>query len=129
MLSVEEALDKILHHIEPLGTEKVSLLEALGRVIAEDIYAPRDIPPLDNSGMDGYAVRWKDIEKVLRLATLRVIPRRTISGAASADPDQTFFLPAISSTEIRERIRDGETVEAFLPRAVRRYIVQRGLYR
>jgi molybdopterin molybdotransferase len=61
MLTVEEALEKILARIEPLGTEKVSLLEALGRVIAEDIYTPRDIPPLDNSGMDGYAVRWEDV--------------------------------------------------------------------
>ena len=57
MISVEAALEKILSHIQPLGFEKVSLLESQGRVIAEDIYASRDIPPLDNSGMDGYAVR------------------------------------------------------------------------
>jgi molybdopterin molybdotransferase len=63
MLTVEEALEKILARIQPLGTEKVSLLDALGRVIAEDIDTPRDIPPLDNSGMDGYAVRWEDVGK------------------------------------------------------------------
>jgi molybdopterin molybdotransferase len=62
MIAVEEALDRILSHIQPLGFERVSLLEALGRVIAEDIYAPRDLPPYDNSGMDGYAVRWDDIQ-------------------------------------------------------------------
>jgi molybdopterin molybdotransferase len=61
MISVEEALDKILSRIEPLGFEKVSLLESLGRVIGEDIDCRRDIPPLDNSGMDGYAVRAADI--------------------------------------------------------------------
>ncbi len=61
MISVEEALDKILSHIQSLGNEKVSLLESQGRVIAEDIHAPRDIPPLDNSGMDGYAVRHEDV--------------------------------------------------------------------
>ena len=61
MISVDEALDKILSHIRPLGFEKVSLLDSLGRVIAEDISAIRNIPPLDNSAMDGYAVRWKDI--------------------------------------------------------------------
>ena len=66
MITVEEALDKILSHIQPLGSEKVSILEALGRVIAEDIYANRDIPPLDNSGMDGYAVRSEDIRNVSR---------------------------------------------------------------
>ena len=66
MLTVEEALEKILARVEPLGTEKVSLLDALGRVIAEDIDTPRDIPPLDNSGMDGYAVRWEDVGKASR---------------------------------------------------------------
>jgi molybdopterin molybdotransferase len=62
MVTVEEALDKVLSHIQPLGSEKVSILEGLGRVIAEDIYANRDIPPFDNSGMDGYAVRCEDIQ-------------------------------------------------------------------
>ncbi|MBM4348344.1 MAG: molybdopterin molybdotransferase MoeA [Deltaproteobacteria bacterium] len=61
MLTVDEALNKLLSHIHPLGFEKVSLLDALGRVIAEDIIAPRDLPPYDNSGMDGYAVRYEDI--------------------------------------------------------------------
>jgi molybdopterin molybdotransferase len=72
MLSVEEALEKILVRIEPLGTEKVFLLEALGRVIAEDIYTPRDIPPLDNSGMDGYAVRWEDVGKTSQERPIRL---------------------------------------------------------
>jgi molybdopterin molybdotransferase len=62
MITVEEALEKILFHIQLLGFERVSILEALGRVIAEDLYANRDIPPLDNSGMDGYAVRSEDIQ-------------------------------------------------------------------
>jgi molybdopterin molybdotransferase len=62
MISVEEALDKILSRIEPLGVEKVSLLDSLGRVAGEGTDCRRDIPPLDNSGMDGYAVRGADIE-------------------------------------------------------------------
>ncbi|MBS3918302.1 MAG: molybdopterin molybdotransferase MoeA [Deltaproteobacteria bacterium] len=61
MITVEEALDKTLSHIQPMGFEKVSILDALGRVIAEDMIAPRDLPPYDNSGMDGYAVRYEDI--------------------------------------------------------------------
>jgi molybdopterin molybdotransferase len=60
MISVEEALKEILNTIRPLGMEKVNILEALGRVIGEDIYAPRNIPPKDNSAMDGYAVRSQD---------------------------------------------------------------------
>jgi molybdopterin molybdotransferase len=61
MITVEEALDRILSRLAPLGAEKVPILDTLGRVMAEEISAGRDIPPLDNSGMDGYAVRWEDI--------------------------------------------------------------------
>ena len=60
MISVEEALQQILEVIVPLGQEKVNVLDSLGRVIGEDIYANRNIPPKDNSAMDGYAVRWED---------------------------------------------------------------------
>ena len=62
MITVGEALDKVLSCTHPLGSEKVSILEALRRVCAEDILANRDIPPFDNSGMDGYAVRTGDIQ-------------------------------------------------------------------
>ena len=84
MITVEEALDKILSRIEPLGSERVSILEALGRVMAEDIYADRDIPPLDNSGMDGYAVRSEDIENAssnhpVRLEVIEDLPAGFIS--------------------------------------------------
>jgi molybdopterin molybdotransferase len=84
MITVEEALDKILSHIQPLGFEKVSILEALGRVIAEDIYAPRDIPPLDNSGMDGYAVRYEDVKQAtsnhpIRLEVIEDLPAGFVS--------------------------------------------------
>jgi molybdopterin molybdotransferase len=61
MISVEKALQTILASVSPLGMEKVGILSALGRVIGEDIYAGRDIPPKDNSAMDGYAVRAADI--------------------------------------------------------------------
>ncbi len=63
MISFEEALNHILSRIQPLGFEKVLLLESLGRIIGEEIYAWRDIPPLDNSAMDGYAVRYEDIRE------------------------------------------------------------------
>ena len=62
MLSVEEALERVLSHFRPLEPERVGILEALGRVLAEDIHSDRDIPPLDNSAMDGYAVRAEDTQ-------------------------------------------------------------------
>ncbi|OGO58823.1 MAG: hypothetical protein A2025_03815 [Chloroflexi bacterium RBG_19FT_COMBO_47_15] len=61
MISVEEALSKILDFIEVLEKEGKPLLECLGQVLAEDVYAPFDVPPQDNSAMDGYAVQAKSI--------------------------------------------------------------------
>ena len=60
MIRVEEALKNILDAVSPLGLEKVNILDALGRVIGEDVYAGRAIPPKDNSAMDGYALRAGD---------------------------------------------------------------------
>ena len=56
MLSVEEALARILGHFRVLEDEEIPLLDALGQVLAEDVVSKYDIPPLDNSAMDGYAI-------------------------------------------------------------------------
>jgi len=61
MLSVEEALARVLSLVEPLGAVNIPLLEADGLVLAEDVYAPFDIPLLANSAMDGYAVQAADL--------------------------------------------------------------------
>jgi molybdopterin molybdotransferase len=60
MLGVEEALDRVLAAFEPLPPERVPVLEALGQVLTEDVFANMDIPPLANTAMDGYAVRCDD---------------------------------------------------------------------
>ena len=60
MISVEQALEKILEHIEVLDTEESPALSCLGQVLAEDIFSEINIPPLDNSAMDGFAVRAAD---------------------------------------------------------------------
>ena len=57
MLSVEEALERILSFFNVLEPEEKRPLDALGQVLAEDAVARFDIPPLDNSAMDGYAVQ------------------------------------------------------------------------
>jgi len=62
MISVEEARATILREIALLGTERVDILSSLQRVIAEDIHSSYNIPPLDNSAVDGYAVRFCDIQ-------------------------------------------------------------------
>jgi molybdopterin molybdotransferase len=60
-ISVDEALERILSCITPLDSEVVSIVEALQRVLAEDIVSTTDIPPFANSAMDGYAVRAADV--------------------------------------------------------------------
>ena len=60
MISVEEALYKILQEVDVLDEERVPILDALGQVLAEDIKSDIDVPPLDNSAMDGYAVLSRD---------------------------------------------------------------------
>ena len=57
LISVDEALDYILRHVTPLDSEFVPIVEALDRVLAEDVISLDDIPPFANSAMDGYAVR------------------------------------------------------------------------
>jgi molybdopterin molybdotransferase len=61
MLSVPEASERILAGIRALPPERVSLPDALGRVLASPIIAPLTIPAWDNSAMDGYAVRASDV--------------------------------------------------------------------
>ncbi|TAN62449.1 molybdopterin molybdenumtransferase MoeA [bacterium] len=61
MIPVQDALEIILKEIKPLGTETVGILDALGRVISEDVFAKRPNPPWDNSAMDGYALHTADI--------------------------------------------------------------------
>jgi molybdopterin molybdotransferase len=61
MISVEQALEKILSNVQPLEVEERPLLECHGQVLAEDVYSDINVPPRDNSALDGYAVRSADI--------------------------------------------------------------------
>ncbi|MCD6300258.1 MAG: molybdopterin molybdotransferase MoeA, partial [Dehalococcoidales bacterium] len=60
MISVEQALEKVLSYVSVLEEEERPILDCLGQVLAEDVYSSLSIPPLDNSAMDGYAVQSKD---------------------------------------------------------------------
>jgi len=62
VITVEEALERILSYVDVLEVEEKPLLEALGQVLAEDVASSINIPPLDNTAMDGYAVRAADTE-------------------------------------------------------------------
>lgn len=61
LLSVEEAKQKILSQILPLGVEKIALPQARNRVVAQNISSKVNLPAFDNSAMDGYAVQSADL--------------------------------------------------------------------
>ena len=61
-LSFEQALDKVKQDVTPLQTRRsVSIREAIGGVLANDVCSPMDVPPFINSAMDGYAINSQDI--------------------------------------------------------------------
>ena len=79
MLSVDEALARMLATITPRPSETRPVLECLGRVLAADAVATEDNPPFDNSAMDGFAVRASDLtgaseERPITLPVLEEIP-------------------------------------------------------
>ena len=63
MLSVEDAYSRILECFSTLDAEEMPLVQSLGRVLAQDVYSPLDLPPLANSAMDGYALLAGDIDR------------------------------------------------------------------
>ena len=80
MISVDEARAEILSHVRPLEPERVPILEAWGRTLAEEVVSDINIPPFDNSAMDGYAVCSADVAK----ATPRSPVSLTVAGHVAA---------------------------------------------
>jgi molybdopterin molybdotransferase len=70
LLSVEQALEHVLATVAPLPVVEAPILAALDHVLAEDVYAPSDVPPHANSAMDGYAVRYADLEPGVELPVM-----------------------------------------------------------
>ena len=71
LLSVADALARVVEDVEPLPAEDVPLAQAEGRVLATDLAARRTQPPQDVSAMDGYAVRGADV--AIAPATLTLV--------------------------------------------------------
>ena len=72
MISVEEALERILSRVTALGDERVALPQALHRVLAEEVESPLDMPPWPASSMDGYALRSEDTHAAVAAAPARL---------------------------------------------------------
>ncbi|MBK9547402.1 MAG: molybdopterin molybdotransferase MoeA [Dehalococcoidia bacterium] len=72
MISVEEARERILANFQRLPVERKPLLAALGQVLAADVVSPYDLPPLANTGMDGYALQAADTAGASEAAPVRL---------------------------------------------------------
>jgi len=122
MISVEKALTTILRHFRPLGLESVRLLDAPGRVIGENVAAPRNIPSAANSAMDGYAVRHADVRqanknnpvalKIIEQIPAGKIARKKIRRGEAARIMTGAVIPKGADTVIRQEDtkKDGQTV-------------------
>jgi len=78
-VTVERARELMLQEVNPMPVEKIAITDALGRVVAEDILVELNIPPMDNSAMDGYGVRALDTlaatsGQLLKLSVVATIP-------------------------------------------------------
>jgi len=135
MISVEEALARVLDGVTPLPSEAVALPEAHRRVLAADLKALLTQPPDDLSAMDGYAVRAADVATAP--ARLRLIGEvaagRPFDGSVGQGEAARIFtggvLPAGADTVVvQERVeREGEIVIVTAPTTAGRNVRMRGL--
>jgi len=138
MISADQALQTVLENTAPLGVERIPILDALGRVLAEDISSSRDIPGFDNSAMDGYAVRAADVAraseanpvklKVVETVGAGQMPSRTV-GAGEAVRTMTGAPIASGADAVIqvERTRgSGDLVEFMVSVEPRAFIRPRG---
>jgi molybdenum cofactor synthesis domain-containing protein len=137
MIPVAEAIQIVRDQTTPLGSESVSLPEALGRLLAEDVVADTHLPPFDRSQMDGYAIRADDVHagtpRRLKIVGESAAGRgwhqemhagqavRIMTGApvpAGAD--------SVQQVELTREFNNGDEVEILEPVALGRSIVRRG---
>jgi len=138
VISVDEALATVLGAVRPLGIERVALLNALGRVLAQDVSSPRDIPGFDNSAMDGYAVRSGDVagataDKPVRLVVTETVPagklpsREVRTGqAARTMTGAPIALGADAIVPVEQTRESGDEVEILAAAQARAFIRPRG---
>jgi molybdopterin molybdotransferase len=135
VISVEEALSRLLAPLETLPLEQISIVDALGRVLAEDLAARRTQPPFAVSAMDGYAVRAEDLATVpVELRIVAEVPAGAgFGGHVGAGEAARIFTgaptPAGTDTIViqEDTQRDGEHVRVLEGAARGRYVRRAGL--
>ncbi len=116
LVTVERARELMLQEVNPMPVEKIAITDALGRVVAEDILVELNIPPMDNSAMDGYGVRALDTLAATSGQPLKLSVVATI-------PAGQRFNDEIKAGET-VRIMTGAPVPAGVDAVVRRELVE-----
>ena len=140
LMGLEEALEAVWKAVKPspLGVEAVPVGEALGRVLAEDVVAPIDVPPFDRSVVDGYAVRAEDTFGAFetRPVRLRVVGEVRVGErpAVSVGRGEAAYVPtgaplpegsdAVVMLEWTER--DGDTLTVYRSASPWENVMRRG---
>ncbi|WP_238139656.1 molybdopterin molybdotransferase MoeA [Roseateles aquatilis] len=79
---MDEVIERLLGQVAPLGrTESVTTPLARGRVLAQDLVSPLDVPPYDNSAMDGYAMRVADVAALGGEGAVLPLSQRVAAGS------------------------------------------------
>ncbi|MFT4799309.1 MAG: molybdopterin molybdotransferase, partial [Candidatus Azotimanducaceae bacterium] len=95
LIPVDDAIQQLNARARVLvATETVSLLGAIGRVLAKDMIAPNSVPSADNSAMDGYAVRAADVSIGALLTISDRIPAGTVGKPLAAGTAARIFTGA-----------------------------------
>lgn len=135
LLSVAEALQRVLEHAAPLPAEEVPLSEAAGLVLAYPIKARRTQPPADVSAMDGYAVRSSDVANapvkltvIGEVAAGRPFARAVAPGQAARIFTGGMMPDGTDTVVIQEHAeRDGDSVNVERSSPKGRHIRSQGL--
>ena len=114
-----EAFDKILQSLPGVvDQESVALLNAVGRILAADLVSQVDVPPLDNSAMDGYAVRTADLvsEPMVLRVTQRIVAGQVGTPVSAGEAARIFTGAPVpegaDAVVMQEKTRlDGDQVE------------------
>jgi molybdopterin molybdotransferase len=135
VISVEEALARLVEPLTALPPEQISLVDGLGRVLAEDVAARRTQPPFAVSAMDGYAVRAEDVTHIpVELRIVAEVPAGAgFGGHVGAGEAVRIFtgapLPAGTDTIViqEDTERDGDRVRVLEGAPRGRYVRREGL--
>lgn len=138
IIDMDEAWRRIAELASPVEEERCGLAQARGRLLTRDVTSDTDLPPFDNSAMDGYAIRSVDVSTATEDAPIRLLLQGTIAAGSAADtPVSTGSTQRIMTgaqlppgadavLQLEHALHRSEVVEVRSPVPTRRHVRLRG---